>query len=746
MNPNRLLQNIRLGWSPLAVIAATTLATIAISVYCLFSGWVIIFQNLFYVPIIIACVFYARKGFAFSVALSFGYLLLIIAFTRDSAVIIQALIRVFIFVGVAGVTTFLSVKRKQIEEELKQHRENLEKLVKERAAELKQAVEEARRLRQQMELIIGAAKAGLGIIDSELNIRYINIEWQKVYGDPKGRKCYEYLMERSDVCPDCGALKALATKQVIVTERVMPKEGNRPIQVTAIPFQDEKGDWLVAEVNADITERKRAEQALRVLSARQEAILDAVHDIIMEVDANKVYTWANQAGLEFFGQDAIGKEAATYFEGEQNTYQTIQPLFNGNEDMLYVESWQRRKDGRKRLLAWWCRVLKNDQGKVTGALSSARDITDWHQAQVTLVESERNFRSLFLNMEEGVALHEIIHDASGKAVDYRILDINPAFERHTGVSAEHARGALAGELYGPGGPPYLEEYSRVANGGKPITFETWFAPLKKQFSISVVSPKPGRFATVFEDITERKHQQEELQSKNAELERFIYTISHDLKAPLVTIKTFLGYLEADRLEADAVRVERDMFFMRSAADTMAKLLDELLEMSRIGRVVNPSVRFTFRDLVEDARNTVAGLLAERGVEVRVGDQPLTLFGDRRRLARIWQNLLENGAKFMGDQAAPLIEVGLEPAGQKTIFFVRDNGVGIDPRHQEKIFDLLERLDSKTEGTGLGLALVKRIVELYGGTITVESKGAGSGSTFRFTLPHAAVSGPKVETP
>ena len=128
MNPNKLLQNIRLGWSPFVIIAVTTLAAIAISIYCLSSGWVIIFQNLFYVPIIIACVFYTKKGFAFSVVLSFIYLFLIIAFTRDSAVIIQALIRICIFSGVAGVTTFLSIKRKRAEEELRETNEYLENL------------------------------------------------------------------------------------------------------------------------------------------------------------------------------------------------------------------------------------------------------------------------------------------------------------------------------------------------------------------------------------------------------------------------------------------------------------------------------------------------------------------------------------------------------------------------------------------------------------------------------------------
>jgi PAS domain S-box-containing protein len=115
---------------------------------------------------------------------------------------------------------------------------------------------------------------------------------------------------------------------------------------------------------------------LRALVLRHGALLSAIPEIVMEVDKNKVYIWANPAGKEFFGEDVIGKEAAAYFEGEQATYTTVQPLFNGSEDTIYIENWQRRKDGQKRLLAWWCRTIKNSQGEVSGALSSARDITD----------------------------------------------------------------------------------------------------------------------------------------------------------------------------------------------------------------------------------------------------------------------------------------------------------------------------------------------------------------------------------
>jgi PAS domain S-box-containing protein len=129
---------------------------------------------------------------------------------------------------------------------------------------------------------------------------------------------------------------------------------------------------------------RAGEEKLRFLSSRQDAILAAVPEVIMEVDHNKVYTWANSVGIEFFGEDVIGKEAAFYFEGEQDTYDIVNPLFSGSEEVIYVESWQRRKNGEKRLLAWWCRTLKNENGQVIGALSSARDITDRKRAEEEL--------------------------------------------------------------------------------------------------------------------------------------------------------------------------------------------------------------------------------------------------------------------------------------------------------------------------------------------------------------------------
>ena len=231
----------------------------------------------------------------------------------------------------------------------------------------------------------------------------------------------------------------------------------------------------------------------------------------------------------------------------------------------------------------------------------------------------------------------------------------------------------------------------------------------------------------------------ELQNKNAELERFLYTASHDLKSPVVTVRTFLGYLGKDIASGDTGRIEKDIQFIRSATDTMARLLDDLLDISRVGRVVLLPVRVTLQGLVDDALGAVSGRLTSQGVALAVNDPDVIVFGDRVRLAELFQNLIDNAVKFMGDQKEPRIEIGVERRGPETVFFVRDNGGGIDPRYHEKVFGLFEKLDPRADGSGMGLALVKRIVELYGGRIWVESKGTGQGACFYFTLPAAVES-------
>ena len=348
----------------------------------------------------------------------------------------------------------------------------------------------------------------------------------------------------------------------------------------------------------------------QLLATRQEALLTAVPDIIMELDINKVYTWANSAGFEFFGEDVIGKNYRFYFVGEQNTYEIVQPLYEGTEKLLYVESLQRRIDGEVRLLAWWYRALVDEQGAVTGILSTARD------------------------------------------------------------------------------------------------------------------------------ITESKEYEKELQQKNAELERFTYTVSHDLKSPIITIKGFTGSLEKDLAKGNYERMAGDLKRVSDAADKMVDLLRDLLELSTIGRIIKAPEAVDMNLLVGDVLAQLAGPLKNRNLTVAVQPGLPEVLCDKRRMAEVLQNLLENAINYMGDQADPQIQLGMREEAGEHIFFVQDNGIGIDEKYHKVIFGLFNKLDSESGGTGIGLALVKRIIEVHGGRVWVESEGEGMGSCFCFTIKEA----------
>jgi signal transduction histidine kinase len=233
--------------------------------------------------------------------------------------------------------------------------------------------------------------------------------------------------------------------------------------------------------------------------------------------------------------------------------------------------------------------------------------------------------------------------------------------------------------------------------------------------------------------TEREALIKELEDKNAELEQFTYTVSHDLKSPLITIKGFLGLLEKDAAEGNIDRMNENMARISSAAEKMQRLLEELLELSRIGRVVNSPKEVRFEDLASEAVGVVAGRLAEGNVRVEIKTDLPVILGDHPRLLEVLENLIDNAAKFMGDQPDPFIEIGARNNNDETVYYIQDNGIGIGPKYHEKVFGLFDKLAQHSEGTGVGLAIVKRIVEVHGGRIWVESEGTGKGTTFCFTL-------------
>ena len=309
---------------------------------------------------------------------------------------------------------------------------------------------------------------------------------------------------------------------------VVKSKNTKPKKLTAKVDRPQPGFPIVH----NITDHKQAEESLLALSKRQEAILVAVPDILMEVNNDKVYTWANPAGLAFFGEDVIGKGAAFYFEGEQDTYGVVKPLFNGSEDVIYVESWQRRKDGEKRLLAWWCRVIKDVEGNATGALSTGRDITERKQVEQALAESEIKFKWLYEYAPS--AYHLLTPDGTITDVNRRWCDLlgyrreevlgRAIFDFVVEEEREAAKASF--EKKKQSREPYVKGSERnfKTKDGAVRMFKTYdFFVMDQRQNLTSVQ-------TTIEDITERKQAKDALLRSESSLQAVLQSTADGILA------------------------------------------------------------------------------------------------------------------------------------------------------------------------------------------------------------------------
>jgi two-component system, LuxR family, sensor kinase FixL len=370
---------------------------------------------------------------------------------------------------------------------------------------------------------------------------------------------------------------------------------------------------------------------------------------------------------------------------------------------------------------------------------------------LTQFRRERLLEALRASEARYATLLRLAPDAIFVHVGGRVTYANPATARLMGVSSPdellgrdtidfatpERREELRSKSRKPAPDATVRRLTVARADGTRVPIES----VSMSFDVAPGTPGPAPRLVIARDVTDRERADaerealiREMEGKNAELERFNYTVSHDLRTPLITIAGFLGHVEEAGARGDMAAMRIDLERIRAAAARMDRLLTDLLQLSRVGQVLGSRDFTPFEDICREAVDLAHGPLLARGVAVEIESGLPLVHGDRSRLLEVMQNLIDNAAKFMGDQRAPRVHIGARQDGGTTVLFVRDNGIGIDPQHHEQVFRLFDRLDPKVEGTGVGLAIVKRIVELHRGRIWIESEGRGLGTTVCFTLP------------
>jgi PAS domain S-box-containing protein len=529
------------------------------------------------------------------------------------------------------------------------------------------------------------------------------------------------------------------------------KDGHHiPVEILLqyISLTGERGRFIA--IVRDITERRRVEEKLRISEERYRILAQNLPDsALLLYDQHLRFIVADGPEIGVMG---LSREIL-----EEKTLQEALP---GGFATLMEPNMRRTLAGEKFSVElpyedlhyrYSFVPLRDSSGNVALAMILATNITQLKQVENALKDSQRRLSTALRATKVGVWEWDMrTNKAYWSDENYRVLGLEPG-------SIESKYENWANCLLPVDLPAADAKVTEAMNNRSELNIE--FRVAWPDGSIHWINDignilmdetgQPLGMYGIQMDVTERKHAEEErealireLEAKNAELERFTYTVSHDLKSPLVTIKGFLGFLEQDIASGNAGRLRDDIKRINNAVKRMEQLLRELLELSRIGRLINPSEEIRFEELAREGLEIVHGRLEAHGITVHIQPNLPIVYGDRQRLIEVLQNLLDNAAKYMGDQAYPRIEIGQRgEENGNPVFYVRDNGIGIAPEHHERIFGLFNKLDAHSEGTGVGLALVKRIVEVHGGRIWVESASfpqgeAGRGSTFLFTLPPA----------
>lgn len=497
---------------------------------------------------------------------------------------------------------------------------------------------------------------------------------------------------------------------------------------------------------ADITERREAEQALQASESRYRELIDLAVDGVLLGSHEGVIIEANAYMETLLGMPRdriVGQPIRTLFDAEMLKKTPLRFDLLKQGQAIVSERTLRRADGAE--IAIEMRTKKMPDGTYQSII---RDVTARKQAEDALRKSEEQFRRLFENALFGIALHQMLLDDKGLPVDYVFRDANPAFERHTGLRPADIIGKRVTEVFNYfEDAPFIEIYGNVAVCEEPVVFERYFEALSRYYNICAYPLGGNRFATVFEDITERKQAEQareqllkELRGKNEELQSIVFIASHDLRSPLVNIRGFAGELErsvgqvktalqnvqlspevqrvlAASLDAD---IPEALGFIKKSNQKMDQLLNGLLRLSRIGMVELNTALLDMNKLVAEVISNPQYDLHHRQADIAVEGVLPACRGDATLMMQVFTNLIDNAVKYRHPDRPAIVRIRGRHTEGRCVYEVEDNGIGIAPEHKDKIFDVFHQLNPAAGGEGLGLTIVRRILDRQGGKIEVDS--------------------------
>jgi PAS domain S-box-containing protein len=485
-------------------------------------------------------------------------------------------------------------------------------------------------------------------------------------------------------------------------------------------------------------ERRVAEAA----SSRLAALVDSSHGAIIGGDTDgTVRTWNRGAEhlYGYTGEEIVGRPGSLLLSPEaRDQVPGLLEKLRAGETIDGFQTVALRKDGRRVEVELTLSPIRDVHGEVTGVSSIARDITDRRRAE----QAERLQLEIAYNLEEGVCLV--------RASDRELLWANPKFEEMFG----HTGGALQGRslailepadltIEAAGSPDpvvrRLEREGRVEYDVRSVREdgrEIWCRVRAAAYD----HVEHGRvWLAIQDDVTEARRLDRErfqalteLERSNAELEQYAYVTSHDLGEPLRVVSGFVQLLQRryeGKLDEDA---DRFINATVNGVDRMQAIIDALFDYSRVGRAVVEREQTDSEDVAKGAIAALQAQIAEARGQVRVNELPVVQ-GDAVLLGQAFQNLISNAVKFTNG-ADPVVEISAECGDGEWVFSVADNGMGIEPRDAEHVFDMFQRgHGSELPGIGIGLAMCKRIFEKHEGRIWAEPR-TGGGTVMRFSLP------------